>query len=236
MYAKIKVMLLAVAMGVVGFAPSAFAVEEITATENQAPMEAQTMIEPVTTTEVMESKVEEKKKTMEERLQSYKEKQQQTLAEAQSKRIVARCKSAQVKVASLRTRVTTVVETRKAVYEKIDARLTELLVKLQKAGIVTTGYETAQKDIKVDLASLSESMETYGTVLDDLVAMDCAADPEAFKAALESARETQKELREKSQEFRLFATTQLKTIMQEVRAQLEVLTSETTTETTGGDQ
>jgi hypothetical protein len=179
-----------------------------------------------------------KKSSVEERVKVYKEKQAGKLAEAQSKRIIARCKKAQIKVLELQERVKKNVETRTATYDKIDERITKLSERLQKAGINTSALETAREDVKVDLASLKNSMNDFVVVLSDVAGMDCESDPEAFSAALAAARETRKELLQKSQEFRVFATVQLKTILVDARSQLEALkAAETQTEdTTGGTE
>lgn len=162
----------------------------------------------------------------EARIKTYEEKVETKLAEAKSKRIASRCKAAQGKITSLRARVQGIVEKRKSSYQTIGEKLDTLVAQLQKAGVDTTALETAQQDIKADLVALDESMSAYDTVLADLEAMDCAADPALFAAALESAREFQKTVRDQAQAFREFATTQLKTLITDARQQLEAKTSE----------
>ncbi len=162
----------------------------------------------------------------EARIKAYEEKVETKLAEAKSKRIASRCKAAQGKITSLRARVQGIVEKRKTSYQTIGEKLDTLIAQLQKAGVDTTALETAQQDINSDLVALDESMNAYDTVLADLETMDCAADPTLFAAALESAREFQKTVRDQAQAFREFATTQLKALITDARQQLEAKTSE----------
>lgn len=206
----------------------------------QTPTEAavETQASDIATSE-NESLSGSEKKTTEQRIQAYKEKQTEKLAEAQAKRVQARCKAAQEKVTALQKQVATTIEKRKTAYDAVDTKISALLEKLQKAGIDTKAYETAREDVKIAAASLSEDMDAYGFVLDDLVAMDCAADPDAFKAALEAARTTQKQLREQSQAFRSLVKTDIKALMQEIRTQLEALaaaSNQADTTTTGENQ
>jgi chromosome segregation ATPase len=167
----------------------------------------------------------------ETRLKSYKEKATTKLADAQEKRLTSRCKAAQGKVASLRAKVNNAVANRKKVYQEVGDKLDSLLEKLVAAGMDTTKLETARADIRTELATLTESLNAYDTVLADLTVMDCTADPQTFQVALISARETQVALRAQAQEFRRFVTTELRAILQEIRSQLETANS-TTTDTT----
>ena len=100
-------------------------------------------------------------------------------------------------------------------------KLDKLVERLVKAGIDTTKLDTAREDIQADLKVLNASMESYNTVLVDIEEMKCQEDPEAFQAALEEARVLLKTLREQAQEFRRFSTNELRTILQELKIQLE---------------
>lgn len=188
-------------------------------TSVSAQVDTQEQVEPVEATET--TILEDKATGRAERLESYKAKVSAKLAEAQSKRIASRCKTAQVKITAYRKTVTTVVENRTKVYVAIGEKLDNLLAKMQKAELNTQTLETAREDMRADLAVLKTSFEDYDTALADLEAMDCVSDPESFNAALLEARNLQTTLKTKTQEFRQFSTSQIKLILQDIRLQLE---------------
>ncbi|HMT55839.1 MAG TPA: hypothetical protein PKD20_03105 [Candidatus Saccharibacteria bacterium] len=169
-----------------------------------------------------------------ERLKVYKEKIAEKLTAFKERKIKNGCSTIKGKITSLRTRITTVVANRKKAYKEIGEKLDVLIEKLKAAGADTTKIETIREDIRGDLATLEESMNSYDTVLADLEVMDCEADPATFKSAVLSAREMQKTLREQAQAFRAFATGELKTALQEIRDQLKSSTEQT--DTTGANE
>lgn len=206
----------------------ASAVEDSLTTTNEA-VKTESEQEKTTTDET-KTAAEEKAQEKAARIEEYKKKKVEKLAETQAKRLATRCKSAQGKITSLSARIKNANENRRKVYQTMSEKLDTLVERLVKAGIDTTKLETAREDIKADLEVLEASMDSYETVLSDLEEMSCEEDPEAFQAALEQARLSLKSLREQAQEFRRFSTSELKTILQDLKAQLEA----ETTKTTGG--
>lgn len=224
MVKKIKLTLASFVFTFFSFGLSAMAVDSTDSTGTD---------EMLQTTIATETEVKDDKSSgREARLKSYKEKTATKLAEAQSKRLKTRCKSAQGKVTTLRAKVNNAVANRNKVYKEIGDKLDTLIPKLTAAGADITKLETARADIRTELTTLTESLNAYDTVLADLLAMDCEADPDSFQSALESAREIQKTLREQAQEFRRFATTELRTILQEIRQQLAEKEASETPDTT----
>ena len=203
----------------------AFAQEEADTAETQELLETTTL-----NAEAVETQTQDRSRGRDVRRKAYQEKAER-LSEAQQRRVAGRCEAAQGKVTSLRARINNAVANRKKVYQEIGEKLDVLLARLQKAEMDTTTLETAREDMRVDLVALTESLDGYDTVLADLEAMDCTADPASFQAALKSAREMQTSLRAQAQDFRQFATTQLRAILQDIRAQLATKT-ETSTQPT----
>ena len=188
---------------------------------------------PVETTET--TAVEDKSTGREERLESYKAKASAKLAEAQAKRITTRCKAAQIKISTYRKTATVVIENRTNVYLGIADKLDTLLAKMQSAELNTVTLETARDDMRADLVILKDSFENYDTALADLEAMDCASDPDSFNAALVEARNLQTSLKTQVQEFRQFASEQIKLILQDLRQQLDNKTEQTQTNQSTGE-
>ncbi len=188
------------------------------------------------TTEIAETiSAEDKSTGRTERLESYKAKVATKLADAQAKRIVARCKTAQVKISAYRKTATTLVENRTNAYIRIGEKLDALLVKMQMAELNTVTLETAREDMRADLVTLNTSFENYDTALADLEAMDCASDPDSFNAALVEARNLQASLKTQAQEFRQFASEQIKLILQDIRQQIVNKTEQTQTNDSTGE-
>lgn len=211
----------------IGINPKAFAQQDSEQASEEVMQTTATQAED-TTEETVAPK--DRSSGREARISAYKEKIASKMAESKSKRISSRCEAAQEKITALRTRVNEAVTKRQQKYDLIAEKLDELTAKLIEAGVDTSPLETAREDVRADLAVLAESMASYDTVLADLIEMDCASDPQTFNAALESARETQKALREQAQEFRRFALNELRTVIQELKAELE------SAKTTEGDQ
>jgi hypothetical protein len=162
-------------------------------------------------------------KGRDDRIKKYQERKTEKLEEAKAKRVEARCKTSQGKVSSLRGKLNNVVA--KSIGEKLDA----VALRLQEAGVDTTKLDVARRDVAAELKELEQSMQAYDEVLSDIEAMDCLADPTTYISAIEQARELQKLLREQATEFRRFATTELRQVLQELRQQLE---SQQSTEST----
>lgn len=213
---KAKLFIFSTAFILFGVSAPVFAVTEAETTE-----EVTTTQETQTTTaepEITEPK--DRSAGREARIEAYKENAEEKLSEAKQKRISGRCKSAQGKITSLRSRVNNAVANRKKVYLEIGDKLDSLLAKMQKAGLDTTVLETAREDMRADLVILTESLNAYDTALADLEAMDCTTDPATFMAALTSTRELLVILRAQAQDFRRFATEELRAILQDARTQL----------------
>lgn len=230
---KIKMFSMVVVFGTLITVAPVLAIEDSSNSGNtdQETTLQQTTVEDTATDNIAEGRAD--------RLKAYQEKVTEKLTEAKSKRITQRCKSAQGKITSLRARVKNIVANRKKVYQEVGEKLGSLLLKFQAAGLDTTTLETAISDIKTNLVDLNSDMESYDTLLSDLEAMDCTADPDAFSNALINAREVQSQLRDKAKNFRSFTTTELKTIISELRAQLKQAkdtTNEQQVTDTSGDQ
>ena len=164
---------------------------------------------------------EQKKEKRTERIAEYKQNAAEKLAAAKSARIVARCKGAQGKITSLKNRLSESITNRTSVYQEIEAKVTTLIDRLKAAEVDTTDLETLLADMQTELAALTTSMSDYITVLEDLEAMDCAGDPEAFYAALQAARTELASLKEQVASFRGLVATELKALLQTVRETLQ---------------
>lgn len=110
------------------------------------------------------------------------------LTAAQTKVITTKCKAAQTNLGNLKSRTQTGINKRFDTYTAISAKLKETVAKMQTAGVDTAELKGLVTQFDTSLAAFKVNLTAYNFSLDDLIAMDCAADPIAFKATLESLR------------------------------------------------
>lgn len=189
--------------------------------------------EGTTTTEDAAKKEAELKKRIEENKAKLKTK----LDEATRKRLIAKCKPAQALVKGAEKSATAVTENRTRAYAKISEKVEALITRLKTAGISTTNLENVQATAKEKAETLAASMKTYDQMLADLQAMDCAADPTAFAATLETARKQRATVKEQAKDLRTYISVTLKEAINKVKAELNTSQagedSESPNDTTG---
>ncbi len=196
------------------------------------PVTAQEAVAPLSTP----AQQPEESETRAQRLESIKQARTENLNTTQLARIKTRCKSAQAKTATVQARMDVVFSNRQLVYTKITTQVSELVAKLQQAGITTTTLEATQKDMLSELDTLISAFEEHKTTLGDIAEMDCEVDPNLFQAALLTARDQKSAIRTQAAAFRDFVSTNLKTELQNVRAQYPETTSTKVTPKTEGEQ
>lgn len=199
--------------------PFVFAVEHTGGTTN-------TTTTPTTTTRPKTP--EELAKARAERIQKMKTDFKIKLSAADKTRLAARCKAAQGLTSSVSGRVKGIETSRTVVHANIVKRLTELSAKLSDKGADTTALNTSIAELKLKIAAFDTDMTTYKQTVSDLAEVDCAADPDGFKAALEAARAAQKKQAEDSLAIRTYVNGTIKPLLKTIRAELEPKT------TTGG--
>lgn len=154
------------------------------------------------------------------RLQEYKEKNAERLSQAKQNRLVARCKNAQTKIATLSQNVATVTANRQSVYTGVVERLKRLSESLVAANVDTTALDSAIAELESKQEAYAQIVDAYQLTLTDLAEMDCEADPEAFQAALTAARNERQEVFKSSQEMRTFIQDSIKPILTTIRQSL----------------
>lgn len=158
--------------------------------------------------------------TREDRVKQYKERRKNAITAVRANRLKSVCKNAQGKLTSLSARVNGVATARENAHKQISERVDAIIAKLQAANIDTAALEAVRASIQEQGATVSEQLAAYQLALSDLSEMDCEADPEAFGAALEEARELSMQLRQSAFDFRQAAKEELRTLLQQARSQL----------------
>lgn len=183
-----------------GAVPAVFAVEATTTPSNN-------------TQEVKEPTAEEKAKKladMKKRLDATKASLKTKIDETTKKRVIAKCKPAQAIVKTAESNAALAKTNRSKAYTSINESVQKLVDKLKADNKDTTEIEAdiAMMQQKADAVILQ--LTTYEQTLSDMSLMDCAADPIAFQATLESARKQRTDILTAATEVRTYAKETLK--------------------------
>ncbi len=175
--------------------------------------------------EALKEKIRQRKeaaeKTLQERLEQRKAKLAERLTAADSTRLKSRCKAAQAILEGVMTRIDTIKEKRGEVYSSLQERLDTLAANLESQGVDTTVLKTQLAELDTKIDSFQSDLDAFGLAVNDMVAMDCESDPEAFKAALETARELRQTVATGAADIRTYLTDTVKPTLQEIKRQLE---------------
>lgn len=193
-----------------------------------------TRVTQATEEETTESTGEEST-SLKQRLQERKEKLNIQLSAAQKARLQNRCKNSQGKLSSLEGRIKGIETSRAQVYEHLVDRLTKLSDKLKTKGLDTTELDAHIETLKGKIETFETDLANYKQAVADLAAMDCAEDPDAFKASLEEARTLKATLRESGQDIKEFVKGEIKTTLKAIRKQIAASTPDTSDDTEEGE-
>lgn len=180
-----------------------------------------TTTKPEATTTTPAPLTDTQKKAMQDRLQQRKDALKLKLTTVQQKRLQSRCKSAQGKLTSEAAKVNGIATSRTKVHANIIDHLTSLETKISAQGLDTTALKAQIATLQTKITVFTTDLALYKDAVNDLAAMDCAADPTAFKASLESARTARAKLREDGAAVHAYIKDTIKPTLATLRAQLE---------------
>ncbi len=167
--------------------------------------------------------------TMQQRVDRHKAAAKIRLATGEKIRIQGRCKAAQGKVGEVKGRLPNVQMRRDRAYANLVSHLESLTAKVKAKGVDTTTLETQITELKAKITTFQTDMAKYQEAAGDLAAMDCAADPEAFKASLEAARTLRAQLFTDAKAIRAYVADSIKPTLKTIRQQLETAAANTDT-------
>ena len=124
--------------------------------------------------------------TMEQRLAARRAKVQLSAADKVS--IASKCSLAQTAVNDRKNKDSKAAAIRLQTYNELVKRLTFLVDNLSSQGDDASQLLNAQNYFVASINSYLSDAETYKVAMDDLVTMDCKADPAGFRASLIEAR------------------------------------------------
>jgi hypothetical protein len=124
--------------------------------------------------------------TIDQRLAARRPKVQLSAADKAS--IAAKCSLAQTAANDRKTKDTKAASIRLQTYNELVKRLTFLVDNLSSQGTDASGLLNAQNYFVASINNYLNDAQSYKTAIDDLVIMDCQADPAGFRATLNDAR------------------------------------------------
>jgi hypothetical protein len=158
--------------------------------------------------------------SLQQRLEKRKTELKTKLATAEKTRLAARCKAAQGKLTSAQSRATAVDTNQYNLYTKTLTHLQELNTKLKAKGVDTAAYEQQLAVLATKVQAYADDLAKYKESLKDLAELDCVADPDAFKASLETSRTLRAKLIADGKDIRSYYTMTIKPTLLSLRQQI----------------
>lgn len=179
--------------------------------------------EPATEPKVAQNQTtaEERNAKLKERLDKRKAELKVKLSAIQEKRVQTRCKNSQTFTTKISTRATNIEANRSQKHSTVVDRLTTLQNKLEAKNIDSAGLPAQITELKAKIAVFNTDWAAYKEAVADVSEMDCVADPNAFKASLESARASLKKVRADSADIKAYIKTTIKPTLQTIRVQVQ---------------
>lgn len=142
------------------------------------------------------------------------------LTATERKKLLDKCKPAQAKVSGISGRLKGIKTSRGQVHENLQDRLNKLVEKLKVKGINTTELETSIATLTTNIEAFNTDLDTYEQSVTVLRALDCQADPEGFKAVLQTSRTNLEKLHADSKAIHTYLNDTIKPLLKTIRAQV----------------
>lgn len=148
-----------------------------------------------------------------------------TLDEKTQKRLTATCVAAQGKLRILQQNTNTAVANRTKVYQLIDAKLWVMIGKLKIAEQDTFELEKQRAALAAKIATFQETTKNYQQTIDDLLVVNCQADPIGFQSLLETARLYRTQVRTQTDGIKTHINDTIKPLLTSMATELQAKTS-----------
>lgn len=140
---------------------------------------------------------------------------------AASERLKTRCKSAQGIIKKIEDSHKQPLVARQTRYENLVTKLSELRDKLKAAEIDTTALDAQLLVLDTKIATFNTELAALQQARVDLQALDCTADPAAFKASLEAARAQREKVVKAAADIRVYSKDTIKPNLVALRKALQ---------------
>ncbi len=156
----------------------------------------------------------------EARIEAYKTKLAKRLTTSEEKKISGVCKTSQQRLENVQTQVEETFSQRQKKLQSIVLKLDDLSVKLGQASTDTTELDAVTVNLTAKITEMLERFTEYQQMLEDSSTIDCATDPQGFKASLEAARAKRAEIKTMSNDIKKYVTDSLKTVLESIKISL----------------
>lgn len=159
--------------------------------------------------------------SFDQRLAQRKAERNITLDEKTQKRLESACVNAQNKVRALQHKTTAALDKRAKVYRQMDAKLWIITGKLKLAEKDTFNLEKQRSTLAKKSEEFEATSKQYQQVLDDIVVVNCKADPAGFKALVDTARLYRVQLREQAKGIHEYVVNEIKVTLSDFAVDLQ---------------
>jgi hypothetical protein len=163
--------------------------------------------------------------SFDQRLAQRKAERNPALDEKTQKRLVTVCTNAQGKIRALQQKTTPALDNRAKSYQQMDAKLWIIIGKLKLAERDTFNLEKQRTALAQKSKDFQATSELYQQVLDDLLVVNCKADPAGFKALVDTARLYRTQLRTQTKDIHGYVVNEIKTMLSGFAADLQTKSS-----------
>lgn len=153
--------------------------------------------------------------SIEQRIAQRKTERGTALSDQDQKRVIGTCVSAQTKIRSIETKEVPMLDNRTQVYGSIDAKLWIVTGQLKLAKQDTFQLEKERLTLLDKTNNFQTLASNYKQALDDSLVINCQADPNGFKALLDTARIYHDQLRAQSVDSHDYIVNTVKTTLSE---------------------
>jgi hypothetical protein len=136
------------------------------------------------------------KNAYETRLNDYNQSNPVQLSPEESQIIIDGCDVIKQNIVEARDRVSNTNNNRAEVYSDIEKKLSAIQIRMSKQGIDTSVIDLLLANYRIEFNNFKATSEKYLLVLSDTALIDCKSQPDLFKSAVLTARQTREQLAE----------------------------------------
>ena len=144
-------------------------------------------------------------------------------AQVKSAQAAAKCETLTSKIDGHITKITTGINKQTAIYDKHDAKISELITKAKAAGIDTTKAEASLQTWKDQTVAIKDGRNQIIANLTTIKGQQCQDQKEQYKQGLENAKSQLRSLRDLQNQKKAFYRSTIKPDLQAIRDQLNNL-------------
>jgi hypothetical protein len=159
--------------------------------------------------------------SFDQRLAQRKAERNVALDERSQKRLENSCAGAQGKIRSLQQQATPALDNRSKAYQRMDAKLWIVIGKLKLAEKDTFNLEKQRSALAKKTTTFQSTSKLYQEVLDDILVVNCKADPIGFKALVDTARLYRTDLRKQTKDISDYVVNEIKATLSSFATELQ---------------